>query len=128
MTFARDVTIPEGPAGRRRRVGVLLICSSSLFIVYLDSTILNVALPTVAKDLHASLSGLQWVADAYLLVVASLLLLAGSTADRLGRRRLFLIGLAGFGVGSLLCSLAPSTGALIALRMLQGIGGSMLSP
>jgi EmrB/QacA subfamily drug resistance transporter len=127
-TLARDVTIPDGPAGRRRRMGVLLICSSSLFIVYLDSTILNVALPTLQKDLHASLSGLQWVADAYLLVVASLLLLAGSTADRLGRRRLFLIGLAGFGVGSLLCSLAPSTGALIALRMLQGVGGSMLSP
>jgi EmrB/QacA subfamily drug resistance transporter len=128
MTFARDVTIPEGPPGRRRRTGVLLICSSSLFIVYLDSTILNVALPTLQKDLHASLSGLQWVADAYLLVVASLLMLTGSAADRLGRRKLFLIGLAGFGLGSLLCSLAPSTGALIALRMLQGIGGSMLSP
>ena len=66
-------------------MGVLLICSSSLFIVYLDSTILNVALPTLQKDLHASLSGLQWVADAYLLVVASLLMLTGSTADRLGR-------------------------------------------
>ena len=109
-------------------MGVLLICSSSLFIVYLDSTILNVALPTLQKDLHASLSGLQWVADAYLLVVASLLMLTGSTADRLGRRRLFLVGLAGFGLGSLLCSLAPNTGSLIGLRMLQGIGGSMLTP
>src|ERR1700729_3686219 len=126
-TFASDVTIPEGDAGRRRRLGVLLICSSSLFIVYLDSTILNVALPTLQRDLHASLSGLQWVADAYLLVVSSLLLLAGSTADRLGRRKLFLIGLAGFGLGSLLCSVAPNTGSLIALRMLQGLGGSMLS-
>jgi MFS family permease len=83
-------------------VFVLLICSSSLFITYLDSTILNVALPTLQVDLHASLAGLQWVADAYLLVVASLLMLTGSTADRLGRKRLFLIGLAGFGVGSLL--------------------------
>jgi EmrB/QacA subfamily drug resistance transporter len=109
-------------------MGVLLICSSSLFIVYLDSTILNVALPTLQKDLHASLSGLQWVADAYLLVVASLLMLTGSTADRLGRRRLFLVGLAGFGLGSLLCSLAPNTGSLIGLRMLQGVGGSMLTP
>jgi EmrB/QacA subfamily drug resistance transporter len=126
--LARDVTIPEGAAGRRSRMVVLLICSSSLFIVYLDSTILNVALPTLQKDLHASLSGLQWVADAYLLVVASLLMLTGSTADRLGRRRLFLIGLAGFGLGSLLCSLAPNTGTLIALRMLQGLGGSMLTP
>ena len=109
-------------------MGVLLICSSSLFIVYLDSTILNVALPTLQRDLHASLSGLQWVADAYLLVVASLLMLTGSTADRLGRRLLFLAGLAGFGLGSLLCSLAPNTGSLIGLRMLQGVGGSMLTP
>ena len=107
---------------------VLLICSSSLFITYLDSTILNVALPTLQADLHASLAGLQWVADAYLLVVAALLMLTGSTADRLGRKRLFLIGLAGFGVGSLLCSVAPNTGSLIALRMLQGVGGSMLTP
>jgi EmrB/QacA subfamily drug resistance transporter len=122
------VIIPEGDAGRRRRLGVLLICSSSLFIVYLDSTILNVALPTLQRDLHASLSGLQWVADAYLLVVSSLLLLSGSAADRLGRKRVFLVGLAGFGLGSLLCSVAPDTGWLIGLRMLQGIGGSMLTP
>jgi EmrB/QacA subfamily drug resistance transporter len=127
-TSAPDVIIPEGEAGRRRRLGVLLICSSSLFIVYLDSTILNVALPTLQRDLHASLSGLQWVADAYLLVVSSLLLLSGSAADRLGRKRVFLVGLAGFGLGSLLCSLAPDTGSLIGLRMLQGIGGSMLTP
>lgn len=107
---------------------ILLICSSSLFITYLDSTILNVALPTLQKDLHASIAGLQWVSDAYLLVVASLLMLTGSTADRLGRKRLFLIGLAGFSPGSLLCSLAPNTGSLVALRMLQGLGGSMLTP
>ena len=80
-TFAPDVAIPEGEAGRRRRLGVLLICSSSLFIVYLDSTILNVALPTLQRDLHASLSGLQWVADAYLLVVSS-----PAAAVRLRRR------------------------------------------
>jgi EmrB/QacA subfamily drug resistance transporter len=127
-TLAREIAIPEGPPGRRQRVFVLLICSSSLFITYLDSTILNVALPTLQADLHASLAGLQWVADAYLLVVAALLMLTGSTADRLGRKRLFLIGLAGFGVGSLLCSVAPNTGSLIALRMLQGVGGSMLTP
>jgi EmrB/QacA subfamily drug resistance transporter len=107
---------------------ILLICSSSLFITYLDSTILNVALPTLQKDLHASIAGLQWVSDAYLLVVASLLMLTGSTADRLGRKRLFLAGLAGFSVGSLLCSLAPNTGSLVALRMVQGLGGSMLTP
>jgi EmrB/QacA subfamily drug resistance transporter len=122
------IVIPDGPAGRRQRLIVLLICSSSLFIVYLDSTILNVALPTIQRDLHASLPALQWVADAYLLVVASLLMLTGSTADRVGRKRVLMTGLAGFTLGSLLCSLAPDTGALIALRMLQGIGGSMLTP
>ena len=97
-------------------------------MTYLDSTILNVALPTLQKDLHASLAGLQWVADAYLLVIASLLLLAGSMADRLGRKRLFIVGLFGFSLGSLLCSLAPNTGSLIVLRMVQGLGGSMLTP
>ena len=127
-TSAGELTVPDGPAGRRQRLIVLLICSSSLFITYLDSTILNVALPTLQVDLHASLASLQWVADAYLLVVASLLMLTGSTADRLGRKRLFLIGLAGFGIGSLLCSVAPNTGSLIALRMVQGVGGSMLTP
>jgi EmrB/QacA subfamily drug resistance transporter len=128
LRHIREVTIPEGPAGRRRRLVVLLICSSSLFMTYLDTTVLNVALPTIQADLHASLSGLQWVADAYLLVLASLVLLAGATADRLGRRRLFTIGLSAFSLGSLLCSLAPDTGALIALRMLQALGGCMLTP
>ena len=122
------VEIPEGNAGRRRRLVVLLICSSSLFMTYLDSTILNVALPTLARDLHASLASLQWVADAYLLVITSVLLMAGSTADRIGRKRLFLLGLTGFSLGSLLCSVAPSVGWLIALRMLQALGGSMLTP
>jgi len=124
----REITIPEGPAGRRLRLVVLLICSSSLFVTYLDSTILNVALPTIQADLHSSLAGLQWIADAYLLVVASLLIFTGSMADRFGRKRLFLVGLFGFSLGSLLCSLAPDTGSLIALRMLQGVGGSMLTP
>jgi EmrB/QacA subfamily drug resistance transporter len=127
-TGPREITIPEGPAGRRLRLVVLLICSSSLFVTYLDSTILNVALPTIQADLHSSLAGLQWIADAYLLVVASLLMLTGSMADRFGRKRLFLVGLFGFSLGSLLCSLAPDTGSLIALRMLQGVGGSMLTP
>jgi EmrB/QacA subfamily drug resistance transporter len=125
---ARDIVIPDGPQGRRRRLVVLLICSSSLFMAYLDSTILNVALPTLQRDLHASLPELQWVADAYLLVLASILLLSGSAADRLGRKKLFLIGLTGFSLGSLLCSLAPNAGTLIALRMLQAVGGSMLTP
>ena len=100
----------------------------SLLIVAMDNTIVNVALPSIRRDLHAPLSGLQWTIDAYVLVIASLLLLSGSTADRLGRRRVFQVGLSLFVAGSLLCSLAPSLGWLIAARALQGVGGSMLNP
>ncbi len=109
-------------------MGVLLICSMSLLIVGLDVTIVNVALPSIGRDLHASVSGLQWTVDAYTLVLASLLMLAGSTGDRLGRRRTFATGLAIFSAGSLLCSVAPSLTALIVFRALQAIGGSMLNP
>src|SRR6201992_2548391 len=100
----------------------------SLFIVGLDSTIVNVALPSISRELHAPVSSLQWVIDAYTLVLASLLLFSGSTADRIGRRRTFQAGLAIFTLGSLACSLAPSTGWLIGFRMLQAVGGSMLNP
>jgi EmrB/QacA subfamily drug resistance transporter len=100
----------------------------SLLIVAMDNTIVNVALPSIRRDLHASLSGLQWTIDAYVIVIASLLLLSGSTADRLGRRRTFQLGLSLFAGGSLLCSLAPTLGWLIAARALQGVGGSMLNP
>jgi len=113
---------------RRRRLLVLAVCCSSLFIVGLDSTIVNVALPAIQHGLHAPVSGLQWTVDAYTLVVASFLMLAGSTGDRVGRRRTFQVGLATFTVGSALCSLAPSLGWLVAFRMVQAIGGSMLNP
>ena len=113
---------------RRRRLLVLAICCMSLVIVGLDNTIVNVALPSIQRELHASVSGLQWTVDAYTLVIASFLMLAGSTADRFGRRRTFQTGLAAFTLGSLLCSLAPSLGWLIVFRMLQAIGGSMLNP
>jgi EmrB/QacA subfamily drug resistance transporter len=88
----------------------------------------NVALPSIGRELHSSVSGLQWTIDAYLLVLASLLMFSGSTADRIGRRKTFQAGLAVFTVGSLLCSLAPSLGWLVAFRMLQAVGGSMLNP
>jgi EmrB/QacA subfamily drug resistance transporter len=100
----------------------------SLLIVGLDTTIVNVALPAIQRSFHASLAGLQWTIDAYTLVLAGLLMLAGSTADRLGRRRLFEVGLVVFGLGSLLCAVAPSLELLIAARILQAIGGSMLNP
>jgi len=100
----------------------------SLLIVGLDNTIVNVALPSLQRDLHASVSGLQWTVDAYTLVLASLLMLSGSTADRLGRRRVFQTGLVVFSVGSLLCSVAPGLGWLVVFRMVQAVGGSMLNP
>src|SRR5437762_10745266 len=107
---------------------VLAICCLSLFIVGVDNTIVNVALPSIQRDLHAPVSGLQWTVDAYTVVMASFLILAGSTADRLGRRRIFQIGLATFTLGSLLCSLAPGLGWLVVFRMLQAVGGSMMNP
>jgi EmrB/QacA subfamily drug resistance transporter len=113
---------------RNRRIGILLICSMSLLIVGLDATIVNVALPSIGRDLHTALSGLQWTVDAYTLVLASFLMLSGSTADRLGRRRTFVIGLLTFVVGSLLCSLAPNLTTLVVFRMVQALGGSMLNP
>ncbi|WP_211126571.1 MFS transporter [Streptomyces yatensis] len=112
----------------RRRWLVLAICCMSLLIVSLDNTILNVALPSIQRDLHTSVSGLQWTVDAYTLVLASLLMLSGSTADRVGRRRTFQAGLVIFTVASLLCSLAPGLGWLVVARMLQAVGGSMLNP
>ncbi|GAA0623515.1 MFS transporter [Streptomyces crystallinus] len=100
----------------------------SLLIVGLDNTILNVALPTMQRELHTSVSGMQWTIDAYTLVLASLLMLAGSTADRIGRRRVFMAGLVVFTLGSLLCSLAPNLASLVAFRTVQAVGGSMLNP
>jgi EmrB/QacA subfamily drug resistance transporter len=120
--------IPLPELSRRRRTLILVICCFSLFIVGLDSTIVNVALPSIGRELRASVAGLQWTVDAYTLVLASLLMLSGATADRVGRRRTFQVGLAVFTVGSGLCSLAPGLGWLIAFRMVQAVGGSMLNP
>jgi EmrB/QacA subfamily drug resistance transporter len=112
----------------RTEVRILLICCTSLFLVGLDITIVNVALPSIGRELDADVSALQWTVDAYTVVLASLLMFAGSTADRFGRRRVFIAGLSVFSVASLLCSLAPNVGFLIAFRVLQAVGGSMLNP
>ncbi|MCD9875366.1 MFS transporter [Streptomyces guryensis] len=111
-----------------RRSLVLAICCLSVFVVGIDMTIVNVALPVIQRSLHASVSGLQWTIDAYTLVIACLLMLSGSLADRFGRRRAFQTGLVLFSAGSLLCSLAPGLGWLIAFRALQAAGGSLLNP
>src|SRR3954465_13197962 len=92
----------------RRKTAVLLICCMSLFIVGLDITAVNVALPAIGRELHAGISGLQWTVGAYTVVLASLLMLSGATADRVGRRRTLVTGLAVFSLASLACTLAPS--------------------
>jgi EmrB/QacA subfamily drug resistance transporter len=100
----------------------------SVLIVSLDTTIVNVALPAIHRSLDAPLSGLQWVIDSYTLVIASLLMLAGSTGDRVGRKRIFSIGLVVFTAGSALCAASPSLNVLVGARALQAVGGSMLNP
>ncbi|MGE2833649.1 MFS transporter [Mycobacterium sp. SMC-4] len=112
----------------RRKAIILASCCLSLLIVSMDATIVNVAIPAIRDDLNASPSQLQWVVDVYTLVLASLLILAGATGDRFGRRRVFQIGLTTFAFGSLLCSLAPDMETLILARLLQAVGGSMMNP
>jgi EmrB/QacA subfamily drug resistance transporter len=120
------VAVPE--FSRQRRFAVLGICCLSLLMVGLDDTIVSIALPSIARGLNASVAGLQWIADGYTMVLASLLIFGGATADRFGRRQVFLVGLTVFTAASSLCSLAPSLGWLIAFRVLQAVGGSMLNP
>jgi len=117
-----------GTLTARRKAIVLASCCLSLLIVSMDATIVNVAIPAIRTDLGATASQLQWVIDIYTLVLASLLMLSGAMGDRLGRRRVFQTGLVIFALGSLLCSLAPGIDALIAARLLQAVGGSMLNP
>src|SRR4051794_39931475 len=107
---------------------VLATCCLSIFIVSLDNTIVNVALPSIRRELHASASELQWTIDAYTLVLAALLMVSRSMADRLGRAKIARLGLVLFALGSLLGSIAPSPGALVPWRALHAVGGSMLNP
>ncbi|GAA2986600.1 MFS transporter [Streptomyces fulvorobeus] len=107
---------------------MLAVCCLSMFLVGLDTTIVNVGLPAIGRGLGVGTHGLEWTVDAYTLVLAGLLISSGALADRFGRRRVFRIGLVLFGVASLACALAPSLGTLVAARAVQGIGASMLSP
>src|SRR5580700_3367034 len=112
------------PAGRWVLVATVLGSGMAL----LDSTVVNVALPTIGRNLGASLAGLQWTVTAYTLTLAALILLGGSLGDRFGRRRVFLVGVVWFALASALCGFAPSIGVLIGARVLQGIGGALLTP
>jgi EmrB/QacA subfamily drug resistance transporter len=111
-----------------RRWRALAVLALAQFMVVLDVTIANVALPAIQSDLHFSTEGLQWVINSYTLAFGGLLLLGGRAADLLGRRRVFLAGLGLFAAASLACGLAPTSGILVAARTLQGIGGALLSP
>ncbi|MFD5726147.1 MFS transporter [Streptomyces sp. NPDC058368] len=113
---------------RRNRALLLTVTCLGQFMVLLDNTIVGAALPDMQHRLHLELTGLQWIVDAYVLLVAMLLLSGGIFADRFGRKRVYLTGVAVFTVASVVCSLAPSLGWLIAGRVLQGIGGAALSP
>jgi EmrB/QacA subfamily drug resistance transporter len=112
---------------KNRWLGLVAICIS-LLVISLDNTVVNVALPSISKELGASASELQWIVDAYVLVFAALLLTMGSISDRIGRKRALQFGIAWFGVFSLGAALSNSTGMLIAMRALLGIGGAIIMP
>jgi EmrB/QacA subfamily drug resistance transporter len=107
---------------------VLLATVLGSSMAMLDATVVNVALPTIGRQLNASLGELQWTVTAYTLTLAALILLGGSLGDRLGRRRVFLVGVLWFALASALCGLAPTIGVLIGARVLQGVGGALLTP
>ena len=119
---------PEQTKAHDKRWWTLLVLSLSLLVVSLDNTILNVALPTIARDLDAGPSDLQWIVDSYTLVFAGLLLTMGSLGDRFGRRRALVAGMLVFGTGSLLAAMSESADTLILTRALMGIGGALIMP
>jgi EmrB/QacA subfamily drug resistance transporter len=114
----------ESPGGR----WLLTVAVVGSGMAFLDGTVVNVALPDIGRDLSASTSALQWILNGYLLTLASLILLGGSLGDRYGRRRVFVLGIWLFTAASLLCAIAPSTELLIFARLIQGIGGALLTP
>lgn len=111
-----------------KRFGILLICCMAIFMTGIDALAVNLALPTLQREFSASVSHLQWVVDSYTVTLATLLIFSGSMADRIGRKRVFVMGLVLFGLGSLLCSMADSMAYLIVARFIQAIGGSALNP
>lgn len=107
---------------------VLAVSILASFVAFLDGAIVNVALPAISAELGGGLAAQQWVVDAYLLTLGSLILIAGSLSDLLGRRRILVLGLLGFGIASLLCAMAPNSTFLVAARALQGVAGALLVP
>src|ERR671921_652527 len=132
MSRSGSRATPSGPpradADVDAKRGALTAAILGSSIVAVDATVVNVALPTIADDLGGGLAGQQWVANAYLLTLASLILVSGSLADLYGERRVFTVGVAGFGIASLLCALAPTVELLVLARALQGVAGALLTP
>src|ERR1700693_123675 len=116
------------PGGHPRRRRILLVLCLSLLIVVIDNTILNTALPTLARVLHAGTSSLQWITDAYTLCFAALLIPAGALGDRYGRRLSLLGGLTVFALGSTAAAFASGTGMLIGARVMMGLGAAFVMP
>ncbi len=125
MADGTDSELTLGSA--RGRIALVATVGAS-GMAMLDATVVNVALPHIGSDFHASVSDLQWVLTGYLLALASLILLGGALGDRFGRRRVFVIGTAWFAVASMMCGVAPNIETLVIARMLQGIGGALLTP
>ncbi|HYO19949.1 MAG TPA: MFS transporter, partial [Dermatophilaceae bacterium] len=129
MSTGRTGTAPEAglaygdPAGR----WVLMATVLGSSLTFVDATVVNIALPVIGEDLDAGLSALTWTVNAYTLTLACLILLGGSLGDRLGRRRVFIVGVAWFALASMLCGLAPNIQTLVAARALQGVGGALLT-
>src|SRR5690625_2324895 len=129
-----DERLPPRPPGEGIVWGtpaarwIMLATVAGSGLAFLDTSTVNVALPALGEDLGASVAGLQWTVNGYTLALASLILLGGSLADRFGRRRMFQLGVVWFTVASLLCGLAPSVETLVAARVLQGVGGALLTP
>lgn len=128
----RSESAPEPDGARqpdaRRKALILGTLCITLFMAMLDNVVVNTALPNIGARLHAGFTGLQWVVEGYSLVYAALLLTGGTLGDRLGRKRVFLAGVVGFTLGSMLCALSGSIGELVAARMVQGVGAALLTP
>ncbi len=128
----KPATPPASPAPERRGHGhptlTLVAVALGVMMVALDGTVVSVANPTIQRDLHSTLAGLQWVTNGYLLALAVLLIPGGKLGDRIGRRRVFAVGIAGFALASLGCALSSSIGMLVGFRVIQGVAGAMLMP
>lgn len=125
MQLARTVSTPPTPVLQRL---VLIVAVLSAFVAFLDGTVITVALPAITRELGGGLVTQQWVMDAYLITLGSIILLAGSLSDVFGRKKVLFWGLLGFGVSSLICAIAPTAGVLIGARALQGVAGALLVP